>query len=609
MSARFGTAGKWQLWVVVAVAVLFVAMPAISGSLFTQNLLITAFLLAIGATGWNIMGGYAGYISLGTSAFVGLGAYTTGILAVKFGVNPFVGCLLGGLVGGLYAVLLSVVTWRTRGMFFTIVTFAALMLLQIVATILVPLTGGSSGLALPLPTWSLEFGNWPIYYPMLVVLGLAVGASALVRRSKLGLGLFALRDDEGKAGGLGIRTAAYKLIAFAIGGVFIGIAGGLYAYNVSFLNTAAVFDIDTSMLILLSALLGGRGTLWGPVLGAFIVEPLANLTSTNAFGPESGVVRLALFGAMLGAVVLFLPHGILPTIRAGIARRRGAGPVAAGAARPRDEAHPAAGIASGLPAPRTLAAEPVLHAAGLTKRFGALRAVDNVALDLQSGRTTGLIGPNGSGKTTLFNLLDGTIRTREGTIVVGGKTVSGKSRATKAHAGLARTYQLPRLFPGLTVLENVVTAERRFSLRRLFTRRVSADDREHGLALLREVGLAQYADASPADLSYGQRKLIELVQVLWLDPMVVMLDEPAAGISPALMERLQRIIAELHSRGVAVLVVEHDLPFLSDICSHVYVMADGRVIADGTPDEVKSDQGVIDAYLGDSAVLTTGATR
>ncbi|MFD6698215.1 MULTISPECIES: ATP-binding cassette domain-containing protein [unclassified Microbacterium] len=594
-------------------AIVLLAMPVLSGNLYTQNLLITTFLLAIGATGWNIMGGYAGYISLGNSAFVGLGAYTTGILAVHLGLSPFVGCLLGGAAGAVYAVLLSVVTWRTRGMFFTIVTFAALMLLQILGTILTPLTGGSSGLALPLPTWDLSLGSWPIYYPMLFLLALAVAASALVRRSKLGLGLFAIRDDEDKAAGLGVRTARYKLIAFVVGGTFLGIAGGLFAYNVSFLNTAAVFDIDTSMLILLSALLGGRGTLWGPVLGAFIIEPLANLTSTDLLGADSGVLRLALFGGLLGAVVLFLPRGIIPTARAIIQRRRGAGPIAAGGSRDANAADDGArtdsgptGLAAGLGAARPAAVgDIVLEASGLAKRFGALRAVDDVTITLRAGRATGLIGPNGSGKTTLFNLLDGTIPTRDGTIVLGGTRISGRTRATRAQAGLARTYQLPRLFPGLTVLENVVVAQRSFSLRGVLSRRVTAEERDRASALLAHVGLASYAEASPGDLSYGQRKLIELIQVLWLDPLVVMLDEPAAGISPALMERLRRIVDELHERGVAVLLVEHDLPFLSDICSDVYVMAEGRIIAEGAPEQIKSDATVVDAYLGDRDAVST----
>ena len=199
-------------------------------------------------------------------------------------------------------------------MYFVIVTFAALQLLGIVATTWSGLTGGSQGLALPLPTWSLSYQNWPFYYPLLGLLVLTVAVSAVVRRSKLGLGLFAIADDEDKAAGLGLRTDIYKMIAFVFGGTFVGIAGGLYAYYVSFLNVAAVFDIVTSVLIVLAALLGGRGTLWGPVLGAFILEPLANFTSTGLGGADAGAIRLLLFGGLLGAVVLFLPRGVLPTV-------------------------------------------------------------------------------------------------------------------------------------------------------------------------------------------------------------------------------------------------------------------------------------------------------
>ena len=189
----------------IALALVALAVfPLVSDDLYYQAMLILTFLLAIGATGWNIMGGYAGYISLGNSAFIGLGAYTTGILAAKDNVSPFLGCLAGGLVAAAAAAILSLVTRRTRGMYFIIVTFAALQLLGIVATIWSGLTGGSQGLALPIPTWSLAYQNWPFYYPLLALLVLAVAVSAWVRRSKLGLGLFAIQDDEGKAAGLGL---------------------------------------------------------------------------------------------------------------------------------------------------------------------------------------------------------------------------------------------------------------------------------------------------------------------------------------------------------------------------------------------------------------------
>jgi ABC-type branched-subunit amino acid transport system ATPase component len=239
----------------------------------------------------------------------------------------------------------------------------------------------------------------------------------------------------------------------------------------------------------------------------------------------------------------------------------------------------------------------------LVKSFGGLRAVDGVDLTVAADSITGLIGPNGSGKTTLFNLIDGTIGAQSGRIAVEGRRLERRGRPTRAHAGLARTYQLPRLFGSLTVIENIVLPEPRLSARRLLLKRVTEDERERAIAVLDGLGLADYADTSPADLSYGQRKLIELAQVLWLDPVLVMLDEPAAGISPALSARLADVIRSLHRRGVGILVVEHDLAFLSSLCRHVYVMSGGQIIADGTVAEVRADKDVVDAYLGDSLAL------
>jgi ABC-type branched-subunit amino acid transport system ATPase component/ABC-type branched-subunit amino acid transport system permease subunit len=581
---------------VAAGVALLAVFPLVSDSLYYQNLLVLTFLLAIGASGWNIMGGYAGYISLGNSAFIGLGAYTTGILATKHGVTPFLGCLVGGLVCAIAAALLSLVTRRTRGMYFVIVSFAALQLLGVVATTWSSLTGGSQGLALPLPTWSLDRQDWPFYYALLLVLILAVATSALVRESKLGLGLFAIQDDEDKATGLGLRTAVYKLIAFVLGGTFVGVAGGIYAYYVTFLNTAAVFDILTSVLIVLAALLGGRGTVWGPVLGAFILEPLANATTTSIGGADSGAIRLLLFGGLLGAVVLFLPRGVLPAATAWWRRARGATTATAPGPHADTEDVPVA-------APRGVPGRNVLEVDHLVKSFGGLRAVDGVALTVAADSITGLIGPNGSGKTTLFNLIDGTIGAQSGRIAVEGRRLERRGRPTRAHAGLARTYQLPRLFPSLTVVENIVVPEPRLSARRLLLKRVTGAERRRAIAVLEGLGLAGYADTSPAELSYGQRKLIELAQVLWLDPVLVMLDEPAAGISPALSARLADLIRSLHRRGVGILVVEHDLAFLSSLCRHVYVMSGGRIIAGGTVAEVRADKEVVDAYLGDSLAL------
>jgi branched-chain amino acid transport system permease protein len=582
-------------WIPAAMLVL-IAVPMVSANLYYQNMLIVTFLLAIGASGWNIMGGYAGYISLGNSAFIGLGSYTTGVLAAKAQLSPFIGCLAGGLVCALAAALLSLVTRRTRGMYFVIVSFAALQLLEILTTMWTSVTGGSQGLAMPVPTWSLTYQDWPFYYPLLALLAATIAVSWWVRRGKLGLGLFAIRDDEDKAAGLGLPTAVYKMLAFVLGGTLLGVAGGIYAYYISFLNSAAVFDIVTSMLIVLCALLGGRGTLWGPVLGAFIIAPISNFTSTNLGGADAGPIRLLLFGGLLGAVALFLPRGVLPAISV---RLRPSAAFAT-AAEATDSAFPAAQAADGMGTTSPTESSDTLVTRGLGKSFGGLRAIDGVDLNLPQGQITGLIGPNGSGKTTLFNLIDGTVPTGEGTVTLAGRRLERAGRPARAHAGLARTYQLPRLFPSLSVLENIVAGEREFSFTHLWTRRVTEPERERALAVLDELGLAAYADASPAALSYGQRKLVELAQVLWLDPKLVMLDEPAAGISPALCARLAAMVRTLPPLGTAVLLVEHDFTFITDLCQKVYVMAQGGVIAHGSVAEISADPAVIDAYLGDT---------
>jgi len=430
-----------------------------------------------------------------------------------------------------------------------------------------------------------------------------LAVSAWVRRSKLGLGLFAIQDNEDKAAGLGLRTAVYKMIAFVLSGTFLGIAGGIYAYYVTFLNTAAVFDIITSVLIVLAVLLGGRGTLWGPVLGAFIISPISDLTSTGFGGADAGAFRLLLFGGLLGTVAIFLPRGVLPVLESWLRRLLPRGSSSTPAKADPDQSRTAGSVSDGDRGSGNGGDQsPALRVRGLRKSFGGLRAVDGVDLDLARGRITGLIGPNGSGKTTLFNLIDGTVPTRNGTITLGGLRLERAGRPVRAHAGLARTYQLPRLFANLTVVENVVVPERRLAFGRLWTTRVSSAERKRALAVLDDLGLAAYADQTPTGLSYGQRKLVELAQVLWLDPILVMLDEPAAGISPALSERLADLVRSLRERGVAILLVEHDLAFIASLCEQVYVMANGAIIATGSVAEISADRAVIDAYLGDPAL-------
>jgi ABC-type branched-subunit amino acid transport system ATPase component len=330
------------------------------------------------------------------------------------------------------------------------------------------------------------------------------------------------------------------------------------------------------------------------VLGAFIVEGL-NEFSNNDLG--GGNARLLVFGGLLALVVLFMSRGIIPTVDEWVKRwqRRGKAGLAGERLSGIDLAARAA--PAGPPAPAD--GPPLLEVKGLERRFGGVRAVDGASFVVPDGSITALIGPNGSGKTTVFNLIDGTMRPNAGEVWFEGRRIDGMKPWARAHLGLGRTFQITRLFRQMTVLENVVAPLPSFRLGQLAADAVSGPEAERAEELLDFVGMRKYRDQPCSDLSYGQMKLVELAQILMLDPKLIMLDEPAGGINPTLIERIGEMIRELNSQGKTFLIVEHNMPFVLGLCNPVQVLARGDTIASGTPDEIQSDPKVLDAYLGE----------
>jgi ABC-type branched-subunit amino acid transport system ATPase component/ABC-type branched-subunit amino acid transport system permease subunit len=577
------------------VAMLLVALyPVLSDDLYYQNMFILSMVFAIGAVGLNIITGYAGYVSLGQGAFVGLGAYTVGICVNDIGGSPWVWVPVAGVLAGALAALLGVVAMRARGHSFVILTIAFLFLLQLLATNWDELTNGTGGITLPIPTWSVDYQYWPFYYALFGLLALSLLAAWWIRRTKFGMGLIAIREDEDKAATVGVSTPTYKILAFAASAVFVGMAGGIYGYYIAFIDPIGMFNILLSVQIILSLLLGGRATLWGPVLGAFVIEWL-NETSNNEFG--GGNTRLLIFGGLLSLVVLFLPQGIIPTANHWIERWRGRGQAGLAGERLagidlRERAAPPAAA----PAP---SAKPLLEVKGLEKRFGGVQAVDGASFSVPEGSITALIGPNGSGKTTVFNLIGGTMAPQAGEVWFDGQRIDRKPPWRRAHLGLGRTFQITRLFPEMTVLENVVAPLREFHLGLLNANAVSGREAARAEELLDFVGMRKYRDVRAAALSFGQQKLVELAQILMLDPKLIMLDEPAGGINPTLIDRIGEMIRELNARGKTFLIVEHNMPFVLGLCAPVLVLARGQTISSGTPDEIQRDPKVLDAYLGE----------
>ncbi len=587
------------LWIVVVVALAgLIAFPLVSpDDIYRQNVLFQTFLLAVGAISWNIVSGYTGYVSLGQSVFLGIGAYTGALISLKLGIDPFLAAPAGGLAAALVALVVGAIVMRTRGHAFVIITIALLFIFQTIGLNTGSITGGSNGLTLPLPTWGSDILNFPFYYSMLLLMVGAHLFSMWIRRTKFGTGLIAIREDEGKAASIGVHTTRYKVLSFMASAVWLGVAGGVYAYYLSFIDPRGMFDILVSVGIVLAVLVGGRGSVWGPILGAFIVQPLNEATNVYAQGSQT---RLVFFGGLLMLVVLFLPKGIIPTLQDAWDRRRRKGEAVLSIEQDR--------VAAGASQPAVVQPRKhdpqrdLLDIEHLSKSFGGLKAVDDCSFKVREGTITALIGPNGSGKTTVFNLITGMIRPDEGIIRFDGKRIDQMSPWARAHLGVGRSYQITRLFKEMTVQENVVAPLRNFRWRQLAANGVSGPEARRAQELLDFVGMGMFVDERASILSFGQQKLVELAQVLMLEPRLILLDEPAGGINPSLIQRIVESIQDLNRQGITFLLVEHNMPMVLGLCDPVVVVARGSRLAEGTPEEIRANQRVLDAYLGEEEI-------
>jgi branched-chain amino acid transport system permease protein len=303
-----GQAKRWLLLVILAALLIF---PWVFRAPYYHVLGFNVMLYATMATSWNILGGYTGYKSLGHAAFYGLGAYVVAIAVNELGWNPLVSAPILALGVAAVSAILGWVMLRTQGSAFVIATIAMLLIFRLLALNLRDITNGAPGLSQPLPPWTPEFSRMPFYYYMLVWLIIAIAVSAFIRRSRFGLGLLAIRDDEGKAEMVGVNTTLYKVIAFAISAYFVAVGGGIWSYHTTHISPEFAFDIVIGVEMILMTMLGGIGTLWGPALGAFILIPASDFILFQ-FG--STAIHLSILGGLMIVIILFMPRGILPTI-------------------------------------------------------------------------------------------------------------------------------------------------------------------------------------------------------------------------------------------------------------------------------------------------------
>lgn len=576
---------------------------ALPDSQYEQSVLIVCFLFAIMASGWNIISGFAGYVSLGHSVFLGIGMYTGSILGQYFNLPTYYFFLVAMLVSVLTAVIIGAIILRTKSHSFVIITIALLLSVQLIFSNWRSFTGGAEGIIFRSPSWVRQLGNMPYYYMFFAIFILTVSLVWFITRSRLGAGFIAIRDDEAKAGSIGINTTQYKIIAYGLSAAPFGLAGAVYAQYLGFVNPIGAFNVLLSVYLVLSALVGGKGTLWGPVLGGFIIA-LANEVATVSSGGISA--RILIMGIILVATVMFLPQGILNSIKTITTRRRSAKKSVAFIDQA-SIAEPNTAISiEKIVRPdsnQTNKSDVILKVTDIYKSFGGVKAVNGVSLEVKRGSITGLIGPNGSGKTTLFNCITGTYDIDRGSVVLNGEEISKLQPWVRAHKGLGRTFQITKLFKSMNVLDNLVAPLEKPSYKKMLANKIQGDEVDRAREVLSFMGLSSFEQSKVGALSFGQQKLIEFAQILMLRPDIVMLDEPASGINPTLIERLSKAIKRLNEAGTTFLIVEHNIPLVLSLCDYVHVLSAGELMVSGTPDKIRNDEAVIEAYLGPDTLL------
>jgi branched-chain amino acid transport system permease protein len=575
--------------VFLAVGLVLALLPAAKPPAFYESFLYLIFHWIALATSWNILSGYAGYFSFGHGAFFGAGMYTTATLAASFGV-PFLWTLpAAGLAAALLGLGIGAVVFRVhrlRGELFALLTLAVTFVLSTI--VLNTGIDGGPGVylsAVPLP----RIGGSPtttIYILGLAVALLSVWTAFAIHRSKFGLGLFAIHNDENVAEVLGVPTYRYKLAAFGLSSLLAGIAGGIHAIFVIYLTVGETFSIIVPLYVVLMSVLGGLRHWAGPAVGAAFVTVLMYAFT----GGQGAVLGRAVIGLALILVILFLPEGVL----GGLLRRlpaRAARPMPAPAGAPAPVQSPLRDRPQGG---RTGGA-PLLTCADVTKAFRGIHALAGVSLDVRQGEILGLVGPNGSGKSTLINVLSGYYRPDRGRITFQGRDIAGTDAHRIAPLGISRTYQIPRPFAQLTVFDNVAVAG-------MFGRpgrdRPTAEHEAH--QWLRFTALEDKAAAFPGQLNLHQRKFLELARALAAEPRLVLLDEVLSGLTPSEMTDAVKLIREIRERGATVVFVEHVMRAVLDLADRVVVLNYGQVIASGSPREVMRHPEVVKAYLGKS---------
>jgi branched-chain amino acid transport system ATP-binding protein/branched-chain amino acid transport system permease protein len=593
---------RWG-WPLGAAAALVLAwfLPTSIGRYYTQMLAL-AGIYGIAAHGLNLLAGYAGQPSLGHAGFYAIGAYTGALLATKLGMGFWLGLPVSVLFAAVAGLLIAYPSFRLEGPYLAMVTIAFGIIVNSVLVEWTDVTGGTQGvLNIPRPMIAGERLRLEQQF-MLIVVALMLATFVLrnLIRSPWGRAFVAVRDNPVAAEAIGLSTQAVKTTAFTISAALAGLAGHLFGFFQGFISPEA-FEFDTSIFFLTIVIFGGAGTLAGPLIGAPVLTFLPELLQRFVD------YRLIIYGGIIVITLYALPAGVVGTLL----RRQTALPKYPDSRRIRPATNPRA------PSPAQILAlpAPVVELDDVSKTFGGVRALHDVSVRVSPGSVHALIGPNGAGKTVLLNILCGYYPPTSGQVLLNGQPITGLAPHQVARRRIARTFQTPQLFGELTVLENVVAGFPGQTRHRLLDslvatprlRREEAWRREVARELLAFVGYGRDPDARAGSLPLGYRRLVEIARALALEPLLLAMDEPAAGLNPSEVDELDDVITRIRARGTAVLLVEHHMELVMGISEQITVLYHGETLAEGTPAVVQADPLVIKAYLGEQETDTARA--
>jgi branched-chain amino acid transport system ATP-binding protein/branched-chain amino acid transport system permease protein len=575
-------------WALAALLLVLPLTPLIPE--FWVTLLILIGLASLTALGLVVLTGMGGMTSFGQAAFVGFGAYTTGLLSTTFGLSPWLGLPAALIVTGFAACCLGAITVRLSGHYLPLGTLAwGISIFYIFGNS--AFLGGQTGMTgiPPLKIGPLTLLSARSYYVLVwIAVVLSILATINLLDSRVGRAFRALRRNAIAAEAFGVQTARAKLVVFVYAALLAGLAGWLYAHFQRTLSASA-FGTEANIDYLLMAIVGGVGQVFGALLGAGIVIVLKDLLQ-DVLG-RLGMFQDLLFGIMLVGILQYSREGVWPLVSFWLP---------ATAMRKID---PAADVEVAVRPPNA-AVGPLLALDKARKTFGGLVAVDDVSFTVDEAETVALIGPNGAGKSTLFDLMTGVRRATAGRVLFDGEPIERLAPQAIARRGIARTFQHVRLVPELSVIENVTLGAHsrgKAGVMSAILRLDRAEERRlfaHAARRLERVGLAKEMFRPAGHLSLGQMRLVEVARALCLDPRLLLLDEPAAGLRAAEKQALAKLLRELKGEGISILVVEHDVDFVMGLAERIVVLDFGKKIAEGPPPDIRVNPVVIEAYLG-----------